>query len=294
MLGAGMLLRNIPWNAITAFPASWGTQMRAGALATIFLRCGCELDLGTMRRYKYPAIRLALLPGLVEAFYDGGLGVGKREGVGGWVGGWVGGVCALLAPAPPRPPPPYPAPPTPSPPAVYNMPVLLAFTMGFILKAVGPGLVVPAMFGLQKAGLGKDQGEGGGCGGAPSSGCSARAAHAPTRCPPSPLPRNLPPPPPPSRSGIPSTVVIAASFDDIIAITGYSIFSALAITGNGNIAWQIASGPAQVVFGVLGGFLGGFALGCTRLFNTRLKRLVGTYGGALLLMYFLEHFDLLR
>lgn len=29
----------------------------------------------------------------------------------------------------------------------------------FILKAVGPGLVVPAMFQLQKTGLGKDQGE---------------------------------------------------------------------------------------------------------------------------------------
>lgn len=30
----------------------------------------------------------------------------------------------------------------------------------FILKAVGPGLVVPAMFQLQKTGLGKDQGKG--------------------------------------------------------------------------------------------------------------------------------------
>lgn len=42
--------------------------------------------------------------------------------------------------------------------ALFGMPVLLAFTMGFILKAVGPGLVVPAMFQLQKTGLGKDQG----------------------------------------------------------------------------------------------------------------------------------------
>lgn len=44
--------------------------------------------------------------------------------------------------------------------AIFDMPVLLAFTMGFILKAVGPGLVVPAMFQLQKTGLGRDQGEG--------------------------------------------------------------------------------------------------------------------------------------
>ena len=47
-------------------------------------------------------------------------------------------------------------------------------------------------------------------------------------------------------AGIPSTVVIAASFDDVIAITGYSIFSSVAITGQGDVAWQIASGPLQV------------------------------------------------
>jgi hypothetical protein len=49
--------------------------------------------------------------------------------------------------------------------ALFNMPVLLAFTLGFILKAVGPGLVVPAMFQLQKTGLGRDQGEPGQGGG---------------------------------------------------------------------------------------------------------------------------------
>jgi hypothetical protein len=66
MLAAGMLLKNAMWEATTAFPAKWGVQMRAGALATIFLRCGLELDVGTMRRFKYPAMRLALLPGLVR------------------------------------------------------------------------------------------------------------------------------------------------------------------------------------------------------------------------------------
>lgn len=50
-------------------------------------------------------------------------------------------------------------------PALFGMPILLGFTMGFILKAVGPGLVVPAMFKLQKTGLGKDQG-------IPPTGCS--------------------------------------------------------------------------------------------------------------------------
>jgi hypothetical protein len=50
---------------------------------------------------------------------------------------------------------------------------------------------------------------------------------------------------------------------------------------------------AQVVFGILGGLIGGVALGCTRLFASRLKRLVGLYGGALLLMYFLEYWNML-
>ena len=66
MLGAGMVMTNVPWGAVSAFPAAWGRQMRAAALATIFLRCGLELDFGTMRRFKYPAVRLALLPGLVR------------------------------------------------------------------------------------------------------------------------------------------------------------------------------------------------------------------------------------
>ena len=169
--------------------------------------------------------------------------------------------------------------------ALFNMPVLLAFTMGFILKAVGPGLVVPAMFQLQKMGLGRDQGEHAGewrWQGRPGR----RAVEA------EPPPR-LAQSPPTCTAGIPSTVVISASFDDIVAITGYSIFSSVAITGQSNVAWQIASGPLQIVFGIVGGLLGGILLGCTRLFSSRLKRLVGLYGGGLLLMYFLEYWNLL-
>lgn len=202
MLAAGILLQNIPWTAIDAFPPKWGAQMRAGALATIFLRCGLELDVGTMRKYKYPAMRLALLPGLAEALFDAGLGV-----------------------------------------ALFKMDYLLGLTMGFILKAVGPGLVVPAMFRLQKAGLGTE-------------------------------------------NGIPATVVISASFDDCVAITGYAIFSTLAIQqegaggtgGVGDAGWSIASGPTQVVFGVLGGILLGCVVGATRLWNSRLKRFIAIYG----------------
>jgi len=70
--------------------------------------------------------------------------------------------------------------------AIFRMPFTLALSLGFILKAVGPGLVVPAMFHLQKQGLGVQK-------------------------------------------GVPSTVVIAVSFDDIVAITGFSIFISTAV-----------------------------------------------------------------
>lgn len=44
MLAAGILLANMPGAPIAAFPKKWGVQMRAAALATIFLRCGLELE----------------------------------------------------------------------------------------------------------------------------------------------------------------------------------------------------------------------------------------------------------
>ncbi|KAI8468895.1 MAG: Sodium/hydrogen exchanger family-domain-containing protein [Monoraphidium minutum] len=209
MLGAGLLLANLPHSPVAAFPKKWGVQMRAAALATIFLRCGLELEFKTMNMYKWPALRLAFIPGVIEAVFDAGIAV-----------------------------------------ALFGMPYTLALSMGFILKAVGPGLVVPAMFQLQKEGLGADK-------------------------------------------GVPSTVVIAASFDDIIAITGFSIFINIAIAGGENAAWQMASGPLQVLFGILGGLLAGVILGCTRIWDNKYKRFIGLYGSALLLMFFLEYFDML-
>ena len=70
-----------------------------------------------MNIYKWPALRLAFVPGLIEGLFDAGMGV-----------------------------------------ALFGMPFTLALSMGFILKAVGPGLVVPAMFALQKEGWGAIQG----------------------------------------------------------------------------------------------------------------------------------------
>lgn len=44
MLGVGVLLANLPGEPVAAFPRKWGVQIRAAALATIFLRCGLELE----------------------------------------------------------------------------------------------------------------------------------------------------------------------------------------------------------------------------------------------------------
>lgn len=55
-LGGRILMACVgfPWDALPA------------ALWHFACRCGLELDFGTMRRFKYPAMRLALLPGLVS------------------------------------------------------------------------------------------------------------------------------------------------------------------------------------------------------------------------------------
>ena len=43
---------------------------------------------------------------------------------------------------------------------IFDMPLLLGFTLGFILKAVGPAIVIQLMFDLQRRGRGVDKGAG--------------------------------------------------------------------------------------------------------------------------------------
>ncbi|KAI8100359.1 hypothetical protein M9435_006843 [Picochlorum sp. BPE23] len=126
----------------------------------------------------------------------------------------------------------------------------------FKYPSVGPGLIVPLMFRLQQQGLGTDQ-------------------------------------------DIPIVIVIAASFDDIVAITGYAIFSTIAIQPDEsspesvNSAWSIASGPVQVILGVISGILGGYVLSITRIWNTQLKRFLILFFIGLFLMFFFEYWELL-
>jgi NhaP-type Na+/H+ or K+/H+ antiporter len=67
-----------------------------------------------------PAVKLLLIPGLVEAFFNGGLAV-----------------------------------------ALFGMTPLFGFALGFILKAVGPALVIQLMFELQQKRLGAERSKSG-------------------------------------------------------------------------------------------------------------------------------------
>ncbi len=65
------------------------------------------------RSIGIPAVKLLLIPGLVEAFFNGGLAV-----------------------------------------ALFGMSPLFGFALGFILKAIGPALVIQLMFQLQQRRIG--------------------------------------------------------------------------------------------------------------------------------------------
>ena len=65
------------------------------------------------KRVGWVATRLLLVPGIIEAFFDGGLVI-----------------------------------------KVFSMPATFAFAIGFIMKAVGPALVIQCMFEVQQKRLG--------------------------------------------------------------------------------------------------------------------------------------------
>lgn len=74
--------------------------------------------------------------------------------------------------------------------------------------------------------------------------------------------------------GIPSIVVAAASFDDMVALTGYSLFSNLAVKSEdgGSLAWHMSKGPLDIAFGLIGGFIGALFCSLTVIWNTRFRR----------------------
>ncbi len=67
-------------------------------------------------------------------------------------------------------------------------------------------------------------------------------------------------------------MVAAASFDDAIAITGYTLFINLAVRRGGNTAWDVMHGPLSIIFGILAGGLAALFCSATNLWNNNIKR----------------------
>eukprot|EP00884_Botryococcus_braunii_P007770 jgi/Botrbrau1/16995/Bobra.49_2s0054.1 len=72
--------------------------------------------------------------------------------------------------------------------------------------------------------------------------------------------------------GIPATVVAAASFDDVLAITFYTIFINLALPEQGSMAFHIAQGPLNIVLGAAMGPVCALICCPTKLWDTNFKR----------------------
>ena len=135
--------------------------------------------------------------------------------------------------------------------ALFDLSVPLGLSLGFILAAVSPAVVVGGMFDLQARGYGVAK-------------------------------------------GIPSLVVAAASFDDVVAITGYTIMKAIAIRSgdNHNLGWTIMHGPTDVALGILvGSFAGYVILGATAIWNKPWKRSLLTFELGMAMMFLGRKYD---
>jgi len=66
--------------------------------------------------------------------------------------------------------------------------------------------------------------------------------------------------------------MLASILDEVSNLTGWAIFSSLAIpSGESSMAWTILKGPTEVVVGVAAGAVLGAVCGCTRIWNSALK-----------------------
>lgn len=132
---------------------------------------------------------------------------------------------------------------------LFDMPFILALSLGFILAAVSPAVVVSGMFDLQSRGYGVEQ-------------------------------------------GIPSLIVAAASFDDVVAISGFSVCIAAAIVTNSDhgIIGKL-HGVINLVGGIAAGVIAGYLISLTTFWNTKLKRTIVTISVGLMCAFVGSHHD---
>lgn len=177
MICVGLFLSNVAGAVlISGLKASWSKEIRAAALAIIFLRSGLELDLrvrvgslaggcqpdahcahitsphtspvlrarGICRRsapkmatYYIPTSRCELTQCLhLQVFKKIGWPAVKLLLIPGLVEAFFNGGMAV---------------------ALFDMTALFGFALGFILKAIGPALVIQLMFELQQKRLGTEK-----------------------------------------------------------------------------------------------------------------------------------------
>jgi len=117
--------------------------------------------------------------------------------------------------------------------ALFGMSFILGLSLGFILAAVSPAVVVGAMFELKKKGYGVKQ-------------------------------------------NIPVLVVAAASFDDVVAISGFAICISFAIpsshSSSATTILHATHGPVTLLLGMLCGLLGGGIAAMTKVWDRPWKR----------------------
>lgn len=85
--------------------------------------------------------------------------------------------------------------------------------------------------------------------------------------------------------GIPSLIVAAASFDDVVAISGFSMCIGFAVESDEDPVLAALHGPINVIGGITLGYLGGHLCGCSRVWNTPNKRSVIMIATGLMLMF---------
>ena len=119
MLLAGVLIANIESNFLLQhIPSKWSSTIRKAALTIILIRAGLGLDINSLRSKSATTLRLATIPCLTEAL-----------------------VITLLVRA-------------------FKPDINWAFaaTLGFVLSAVSPAVVVPSLLELQELGYGTKKG----------------------------------------------------------------------------------------------------------------------------------------
>lgn len=190
MILAGLVLRNVRVQPFSnELPSPYYVFVRSIGLMVILLRSGLELDMSVLQNDGWKAV-LSLT--CFPAILEA----------------IVSGFCAY---------------------ALLKIPLMFGMTLGFILSAVSPAVVVSGMLLLQEGGYGV-------------------------------------------KKGIPSLVIAAASFDDILAISGFSIFVDFAFQEeNSSFIENIMHGPSTIVFGLLLGCFGGIILSIEQVWNQSWK-----------------------